>query len=192
MKFTQPACSEVCWQLLLAQVVLTVHFSHSLLFYLIIQKVKSQMLLSSPASFPSRGAIIEPNEACSPTYGRAISNVRVDYISPCEKLMPSPTNADRNRMYTVKSQNGLLNFCILQFLRLQGTIWKTHTFCLQSAIVLMVFLVLQKRAELARYTWLLPFFPMTQRKNEERKQNLLLIFILLSVTKLAWSVLQCV
>lgn len=164
----------------------------SLLFYLIIQKVKSQMLLSSPASFPSHGATIEPNEARSPAYGRAISNVRLDYISPHEKLMPSPTNADRNRMYTVKSQNGLLNFCILQFLRLQGAIWKTHTFCLESAIVLMVSLVLQKRADLARCTWLLPFFPMTQWKNEERKQNLLLILILLSVTKLAWSVLQCV
>lgn len=53
-------------------------------------------------------------------------------------------------------------------------------------------LVLQKRAELARCTCLLPFSPMTQQKNEERNQNLLLIFFLLSVTELAWSVLQCV
>lgn len=104
MYCTQPACSEVCWQLLLAQVVLTVRFCHSLLFYLMIQKVKSQMLLSCTASFPSCGAIIEPNEACSPTYGSAISNVSIDYVSPDAKLMPRPINAERNRMYSYKSK----------------------------------------------------------------------------------------
>lgn len=56
----------------------------------------------------------------------------------------------------------------------------------------MVSLVLQKRAELGRRTCLFLFFPMTQQKNEEGKQNLLLIFFLLSATELAWSVLQCV
>lgn len=81
---------------------------------------------------------------------------------------------------TVISQNGLLNFCMLQFFEVGGTVWKTHNFYLDSAIVLTVSFVLQKRAELARCTCLFPFFPMTQQKNEERKQKLLII--LLSVT----------
>lgn len=150
----------------------------SLLFYLIIQKVKSQMLLSSTDSFPSCGAIIEPNEACSPTYGRAISNVSIDYVSTDAKLMPSPTNAERNRMYTVISQNGLLNFCILQFLRLEGTIWKTHTFYLDSAIVLMVSLPGPAKESWVGKMYLpIPLFPYDAAKERRKKIKAFIDFL---------------
>ena len=65
------------------------------------------MLLTSAASFLSYGAITEPNVACSSTYGRALSNIYIGYISPDAKLMPSPTEAERNRVYVIKTQSGL-------------------------------------------------------------------------------------
>lgn len=65
------------------------------------------MLPTSTTSFPSYDAIIEPNVACSPAYGRAVSNVCIDDVSLDAKLMPSPTNAERNRMCIIKSQTGL-------------------------------------------------------------------------------------
>lgn len=65
------------------------------------------MLLSSTASFLSYSAIIEPNVSCSSAYGRGVSNVCIGYILPDTKLVRSPTNAERNRIYIIKSQTGL-------------------------------------------------------------------------------------